>query len=50
MKKTYIPPTMSVYHLKQSGTLLMSSFDGNSEYPQEFYIINGEIVTGSQVG
>ena len=50
MKKKYIPPIMNVYRLAHTGQLLVGSFDGNSEYPQDIYIVDGQIVNGNEIG
>lgn len=50
MKKKYIPPTIKAYHIEQRSRLLVGSFNGCSEYPQDFYIIDDGIISSDQVG
>ena len=50
MKKKYIPPTIEAHHIEQWGRLLVGSFNGCSGSPQDFYIIDDEIISSDQVG
>ena len=52
MKKTYIPPVISVHVIASMGALLQASnrFDGYKETPQVIDFLDDEIISEDDIG